>query len=148
LFITPWLAETFLRARRFRALTANAPTLDDAERWVHDLSRPGRLTAALDWYRANLTRQAVRFHLPAVQVPTLGVYSTADVALAEDQMTGSAAYVDAPWRYARLDGVGHWLQIEAAEDVNGLLKGWFDDGPQPVRRPAGRDPRRDLRARP
>ncbi len=125
LFITPWLAETVLRTRRFRALTVNAPTREDAERWVRDLSRPGRLTAGLNWYRANLTAAALRSRLPAAAVPSLGVYGTADVALAEDQMTGSEAHVAAPWRYARLEGVGHWPQIEAAAAVNDLLARWF-----------------------
>jgi pimeloyl-ACP methyl ester carboxylesterase len=35
------------------------------------------------------------------------IWSTDDVALAEDQMIGSAAFVDAPWRYQRLEGVSH-----------------------------------------
>ncbi|MEO1089546.1 MAG: alpha/beta hydrolase [Pseudomonadota bacterium] len=125
LFIVPWVAEASLGARRFHALTVNAPTAEDAARWRRDLARPGRLTAGLNWYRANLTRAAVRFRLPTITVPTLGIYSSGDVALAEDQMTGSSAFVDAPWRYERLDGVGHWLQIEAAGPVNALLVDWF-----------------------
>lgn len=137
LFVTPWIAEACLRARNFRALAANAPTAEDAERWRRDLARPGRLTAGLNWYRANLTREGINFRLPAVRVPTLGVYSTADVALAEDQMTGSAAYMEAPWRYERLEGVGHWLQIEAADAVNRLLVEWF----APAEAPASLAPR-------
>jgi pimeloyl-ACP methyl ester carboxylesterase len=133
LFVMPRIAEAFLRARDFRALTVNAPTPEDAERWRRDLSRPGRLTAGLDWYRANLTREAVRFRLPAVRVPTMGVYSTGDVALAEDQMANSEAYVEAPWRYERLEGIGHWLQIEAADAVNDLLVEWFV-APKPTMR--------------
>lgn len=123
LFITPGLAEWFLRVRDFRALAQNAPTAEDARRWRRDLARPDRLTAGLNWYRA-----AARFGAGAftpTTVPTLGVYSTGDVALAEDQMTNSAGWVNAEWRYQRLDGVGHWLQIEAAEPVNGWLIDWF-----------------------
>lgn len=127
LFIIPRLAEAFLSARGFRALTKNAPTAEDAARWRADLSRPGRLTAGLNWYRANLTREAVRYRVPAIQVPTLGTYSSGDIALAEDQMTNSKAYVDAPWRYLRLEGVGHWLQIEAPGPTNQALLDWFDE---------------------
>jgi len=36
-------------------------------------------------------------------------------------MTGSATHVAAPWRYERLDGPGHWLQLEAPEAVSSLL---------------------------
>ena len=35
-------------------------------------------------------------------------------------MIGSAKYVDAPWRYARLEGVGHWLPLEAPDAVADL----------------------------
>lgn len=125
LFVIPRLAEALLSARRYHALTVNAPTPEDAARWRRDLARPGRLTAGLNWYRANLTRAAMRSHLPALRVPTLGLYSTGDVALAEDQMTGSAAYLEAPWRYVRFEGIGHWLQIEAAAEVNRTLIAWF-----------------------
>jgi pimeloyl-ACP methyl ester carboxylesterase len=36
-------------------------------------------------------------------------------------MTGSAAFVTGPFRYERIDGVGHWMQLEAPEEVNRLL---------------------------
>ncbi len=55
----------------------------------------------------------------------LGIFGTEDVALTEDQMASSAAYVRAEWRYARLAGVGHWLQIERPDETNRLLLEWF-----------------------
>jgi pimeloyl-ACP methyl ester carboxylesterase len=111
----------------------NAPTPEDAERWRRDLSRPGRLTAGLNWYRANLNPNALRFRLPALRVPTMGIYSTGDVALAEDQMVNSAFYMEAPWRYERLERIGHWLQIEAPDVVNNLLVEWFAASEPPMR---------------
>ena len=36
-------------------------------------------------------------------------------------MTGSARYVSGPWRYERIDGAGHWLQLDAPGQVNALL---------------------------
>jgi pimeloyl-ACP methyl ester carboxylesterase len=33
----------------------------------------------------------------------------------------ASALVAAYWRYERLDGVGHWMQLEAPERVNELL---------------------------
>ncbi len=124
LFVTPGLAEGVLRARDFHALTRHAPTPEDAARWRRDLARPGRLTAGLNWYR-GAARSDLRQRRQAVRVPTLGVYGTGDPALAEDQMANSARWVEAPWRYARVENVGHWLPIEAAERVNALLLDWF-----------------------
>jgi pimeloyl-ACP methyl ester carboxylesterase len=36
-------------------------------------------------------------------------------------MKNSEQYVEGPWRYERLDGPGHWMQVEAADHVNRLL---------------------------
>jgi pimeloyl-ACP methyl ester carboxylesterase len=36
-------------------------------------------------------------------------------------MTGSALYVDGPWRYERLDNAAHWMQLDAPDDVSRLL---------------------------
>jgi pimeloyl-ACP methyl ester carboxylesterase len=86
--------------------------------------RPGRLTAGLNWYRANVPPEAFigpPLELPPVQAPAMGVWSSADIALTEAQMTGSAAFVTGPFRYERIDGVGHWMQLEAPEEVNRLL---------------------------
>ena len=42
----------------------------------------------------------------------MGIWSSGDLALTEEQMTGSAKHVTGPWRYERLDGLGHWPQLE------------------------------------
>ena len=59
--------------------------------------------------------------LPAVQAPTMGIWSTGDIALTEKQMTGSEAFVSGPWRYEKIEGPGHWMQLEAPDAVNELL---------------------------
>ena len=48
----------------------------DVDRYISDLSRPGALTASLNWYRANLAPRAPgpSPHLPPVEAPTLGVW--------------------------------------------------------------------------
>jgi len=45
----------------------------------------------------------------------------------ERQMEGSGNYVEAPWRYERIEGAGHWLQLEATEQVNRLLLDFLAD---------------------
>jgi pimeloyl-ACP methyl ester carboxylesterase len=100
----------------------------DADRYVADLSRPGALTAGLSWYRANLhpRRQLEpRPRLPPVTAPTLGVWSTGDHYLNEQPMLDSAAHVTGPWRYERIDGASHWMQLDDPERVNALLLGFL-----------------------
>ena len=97
------------------------PRIDEV---VRAISRPGRLTAGLNWYRANLV--GVLFgSWPQCEVPTLGVWSSNDSLLAEDQMQRSARRMSAPWEYARIDGAGHWLPLEQPERVARLAIDWF-----------------------
>jgi pimeloyl-ACP methyl ester carboxylesterase len=97
------------------------PRIDEV---VRAISRPGRLTAGLNWYRANLV--GVLFgSWPQCEVPTLGVWSSNDSLLAEDQMQRSARRMLAPWEYVRIDGAGHWLPLEQPERVARLAIDWF-----------------------
>jgi pimeloyl-ACP methyl ester carboxylesterase len=37
------------------------------------------------------------------------------------QMTGSEKYVEGPWHYERIEGAGHWMQLDAPEELNRIL---------------------------
>jgi pimeloyl-ACP methyl ester carboxylesterase len=96
----------------------------DADNVIAELERSQSLTPALNYYRANVPPQALvdpPMQLPAVQASTMGVWSTGDIALTEKQMAGSGAHVSGPWRYERIEGPGHWMQLEAPDAVNELL---------------------------
>jgi pimeloyl-ACP methyl ester carboxylesterase len=104
-----------------RQWTASHP---DAEDVLADLQRPGRLTAGLNWYRANLhprTELAPARQLPPVKVPVLGLWSDGDRYLLEHGMTRSERFVAGPWRYERIEGASHWMQRDATQRVNQLL---------------------------
>ena len=101
----------------------------DVEQYVADLSRPGALTAALNWYRANLPPKTWISDpppLPPIPAPVMGVWSSGDEALTEEQMTGSQKFVEGPWRYERIDDIGHWIPLEAPERLNELLLDFLD----------------------
>jgi pimeloyl-ACP methyl ester carboxylesterase len=96
----------------------------DHDAVVAALEANGSLTPGLNWYRANLPPEShvgPAPELPPIQAPTMGVWSTGDFALTERQMVDSAAQVAGTWRYERLEGAGHWMQLEAPDAVNGLL---------------------------
>jgi pimeloyl-ACP methyl ester carboxylesterase len=88
--------------------------------WRAALSPAGRLTAGINYYRANLDLILPRQH-GVVEVPVMGVFATADIALVEGQMTRSSTYCKRGWRYERLVGIGHWMTVEAPERINSLL---------------------------
>jgi len=127
-FMRQGLAEEIITRqdwRFFRDLWGHHPEL---ETWIPDLSRPGALTAALNWYRANMdldTWTEEGWEMPRVSVPTMGIWSSGDIYLSESQMMGSAAYMDAQWRYERIEGASHWLMLDRPQAVNDLLLDFF-----------------------
>lgn len=125
-FMVPGLAENTLKAGDFYVL--NRFTSDRAQvgHWKKNLREPGRLTAALNYYRANVPRGFVFGNkTEPVRVPVMGVWSSADPALGEAQMRDSTAYVADYFRYERIDSADHWLQVTASERVNALLLDFF-----------------------
>ena len=96
----------------------------DGDQVIAELEANGSLTPGLNWYRANIAPESWAgppLQLPPVQVPAMGVWSSGDFALSEVQMTDSAQNMAGSWRYERLDGPGHWMQLEAPDKVNELL---------------------------
>jgi pimeloyl-ACP methyl ester carboxylesterase len=95
----------------------------DIDRYVASLSRPGALTAALNWYRATGGQ------LPAgtssapkpVTVPVLGIWSDGDAYLTEPPMKSSGERIKAAFRYERIAGASHWLMLDQPAELNRLL---------------------------
>jgi pimeloyl-ACP methyl ester carboxylesterase len=99
---------------------------EDFDVYIANLSPPGALTAALNWYRANLPLERLipagaGPQFPQVAAPTMGVFGTGDLYLTEAAMINSKSKVSGPWRYERLEGVGHFIPLEAAHQLNTLL---------------------------
>lgn len=91
------------------------------------LGDPAAMDAALAWYRANDLRGAAGTLLPAVEVPTLYVWSDQDCCLGRDAAELSRAYVTGPYRFEVLEGVSHWVPEEAADDLSALLVDFLAD---------------------
>jgi pimeloyl-ACP methyl ester carboxylesterase len=127
LFQFEGVAERWLSDDGWRRMRewADHPDHDAA---VAALERDGSLTPGLNWYRANVAPASLVEappDLPPVQVPTMGVWSSGDMALLEDQMTRSAEHCAAGFRYERIDDVGHWIPLSAPDRFNELLLDFF-----------------------
>ncbi len=120
-FQLPWLPERLLLAAGGAPLRAmlRRSGLDDerAAAYVEAMAEPGALTAALSWYRAAGASPAQLRAVGRIQVPTLYVWGSADPALGRTAAEGTAAQVDAPYRFVPLDGAGHWLPERHSVDV-------------------------------
>jgi pimeloyl-ACP methyl ester carboxylesterase len=92
---------------------------DTARSYVETLSQPGALTAALNWYRSN-DLQALTEPGP-ISVPTMYVWSTADIALGRWAAEATAGHTTGPYRFEVLEGVNHWIPDVAADRLNPLL---------------------------
>ena len=95
------------------------------EHFTHSLSRPGRLTAGLDYYRANLGAgggawASLTSELK-ITTPTTLLWGDEDPALGRRAVEATAQHVEGPYRLEVLEGAGHWLQFEAPERVSNLL---------------------------
>jgi pimeloyl-ACP methyl ester carboxylesterase len=103
----------------FREWTRN---VKETDRWIANLSRPGALTAALNWYRANNPPPtAAAGAPPQVTVPVLGIWSDGDAYLTEVRMKTSGERIKGPFKYERISNASHWLMLDQPEALNKLL---------------------------
>ncbi len=91
---------------------------------IQGMARPERLTASLNYYRVNLV-DVFLTAWPNCKVPVLGIWSTADAFLTEDQMVNSEKYMDANWEYIRLEKMEYWIPLEQPEQLFTLTDEWF-----------------------
>lgn len=128
------IAEQWLSADDFHNLREWSAH-PDIEAVVTRLADPEALVASLNLYRAILPPESLLadpIALPPVPAPAMGLWSADDLALTEEQMTGSDAHVAGPWRYERLERVGHWMPLEAPDAVNALLLDFLGQHRVPV----------------
>ena len=132
LFLQEGKAESVLADedhRRLRAMFArpnpDAVPLSVVEHFTRSLSRPGRLTAALNYYRANLGAVgggwAALTQELKVATPTALLWGDQDPALGRRAVEATASHVDGPYRLEILEGAGHWLQFERPDEVSRSL---------------------------
>jgi pimeloyl-ACP methyl ester carboxylesterase len=122
LFRLPGVAERLLMARdgaAMRAMLAPAGA-EAAAGYVAAMREPGRLTAALNWYRANGFRDGLT--IGAVPVPTTYVYSTGDPAVSPRAVRGTARWVGADYRLVVLRNVSHWVPEQAPAAVADVVR--------------------------
>lgn len=120
----------YLRLRRMYRLPPNPDAIPGqvVEAYIAGFSRPGRLTAALNYYRANFSREARRTFPPApnpISVPTQLIWGDSDPALGRVGTEATERYVTGDYRLTVLEGAGHWLQFERPGEVSTRLVDWI-----------------------
>ena len=99
-------------ARRLRAMYEGHVRPAQIDSYVEQLSSPGALTAALNWYRAMRPELA---SLPPVMVPTTYVWSDQDQAIGRAAAERCGELVDADFTFVELNGISHWIPEQDSE---------------------------------
>lgn len=94
--------------------------------YVARFSEPGALTAALNWYRA-LGKSTL--DVGAIEVPTLFVWSTEDVAIGSAAAFATEKHVTGPYRFEMLQDVSHWVPEEAGGELTAHIMRHLLDNP-------------------
>jgi len=132
LFQLPWLPEKLLTANDARgafrdsAIDKRRFPRADLDVYARAAQTPGAMTAMVNWYRAAARHRTLTSDeaYPTIEVPTLLIWGEADVALDIATTEGTADHVR-DFTLRRLPGVSHWVQQEAPEAVNLLLREWL-----------------------
>ena len=95
------------------------------DRYARDAQRPGAIRGMVNWYRAAARlRGKLAGPWEVIETPTLIVWGEEDAALGVELLDGTEEFVrDLTIR--RLPGVSHWVQQEAPQKVNPILKEWL-----------------------
>jgi len=135
-FQLPWLPERSLLRnnaaglrRAFRGMAIDKSRFPDAvlDIYANAAAQPGALSAMLNWYRAAFRHRADMDPGDGrVEIPTLQIWGEADTALGLETLDGTDRFVR-NLTQRRLPGVSHWVQQEAPEAVNAILKEWLPD---------------------
>jgi pimeloyl-ACP methyl ester carboxylesterase len=100
---------------------------------------PGVAFAAIEYYRWAVRSFArpdglrfVRRMSTPINAPVLHLHGAADTMMVARSAQGSGRYVEAPYRWRLLDGVGHFPHEEDPHRFNAELLSWLAD-PEPDR---------------
>ncbi|MFN2577339.1 MAG: alpha/beta fold hydrolase [Pyrinomonadaceae bacterium] len=119
----------------FRTTTVRAGAFSEADiaAYKDALRQPGALTAAINYYRANVFRSLLRggskpgVSQDRLRVPTLFIYGEHDMAIMPETVRDLSRFVDGPYSELRIPDSGHWVQNEAIEEVNTALLDFLRD---------------------
>ena len=99
---------------------------EDLQVYADAASRPGALRSMINYYRALLrTPDARQIGDGRVDIPTLMIWGEEDSAIDIRCTDGTEEWVP-DLELHRLPGVSHWVQQEAPEKVNAILREWLN----------------------
>jgi pimeloyl-ACP methyl ester carboxylesterase len=120
----------------FRASAVDRSRFPDEvlEVYRRNAAQPGALTAMINYYRALVrgggARRQRELGYPVIETPTLMIWGEDDIALTKETTYGTAEHVR-DFRIRYLPRVSHWVQQEAPEAVNAMIRAFLTGRPVP-----------------
>ena len=99
-------------------LTKNGVPPSAITKHLSVIGNPPAMEAALAWYRA---RGVKHDGVGPTKVPTLFIWGDQDDTVGRVAAEGTGEFIDAPYQFALLPGVGHYAADQAPDQVNALL---------------------------
>ena len=108
--------------------TSNPGSFSDKELkgYANSWAQPGCPTGMINWYRAMMKRVAQKQTKERVSLPVVIIWGTKDHVLGFEMAEPSLAYCD-DGRIERIDHATHWVQHDAAAEVNRILLEFFSN---------------------
>jgi len=140
-FQIPWLPEAILhldlrqaveRAFRGMAVDKTAFSDRDIDAYTAALSKPGALTAALNYYRNVFDGNLLTREWGKLDIPTLTIWGEDDTALGKELTAGTEAYVT-DWQLRFIPRCSHWVQQEQPQLVNQYIREFLASPSAPPR---------------
>jgi len=133
-FQLPWIPEAVMKRDNWRGIMdiilykgrLHVLTDDEVEKYKEAWSQPGAITSMINWYRAILQRMPKLPEDLRIKVPMLMMWGVKDVFLTHRMAHPSMDYVD-DGNLILLPDATHWVQHDAAEEVNHYLTDFIFD---------------------
>lgn len=132
-FRLPWLPESLMRQRNFRALAdalreskrPEACSDSDLAEYREAWSMPGALTSMINWYRALLVKRISLDTIGRIAIPTLIVWGKSD-KYGIPELTERSGQLCDNRSVVYLDA-SHWLQHDEMAQVNEMILNFLKD---------------------
>ena len=126
LFQLPWLPEFLFQAANYRAFdgifnttvrSRQALTQDDVNAYKLAFSKPGAMTAALNYYRNVISADWFNIRWQMLSMPVLMIWGEEDTFLGKELTYGTEEYAR-DFQIHYIPNCGHWVQQERPDLVN------------------------------
>jgi pimeloyl-ACP methyl ester carboxylesterase len=136
-FQIPWLPELLVQASGYQIVTAaltgmavnkNAFSDADLAAYKEAATKPGALTAMINYYRNPFQQGIVNQKWGVLNVPTLMIWGEDDTALGKELTYGTESYVK-NFQIRYIPNCSHWVQQERPDLVTQYMREYLANQP-------------------